>query len=116
MKPSSDKITLYLWCQWFYLINIILFWLIGLRYVVVLHPLKQQLAMVHLGYACLIVMLTIIFYLGYLATIALLPMLVIAPLVIFTAYRRLVLLLATLMSSALIISQQRLSNRPEATT
>jgi hypothetical protein len=68
---SLHKTNLLRWLGWFSLGNILLFWLIGLRYFATLYQLPQEVAGANDG--LLIVTLTILAYLSHFALLALIP-------------------------------------------
>lgn len=103
MSLRLQKRYLLRWCGWFFLINVILFWLIGLRYFITLHQLSQQLEAASWVQSFAIISQTILIYLGHFAALALLPSLIVWALIWALPFRVPILALGILLASMSLI-------------
>ncbi len=99
MALNLQKKYLLRWCGWFFFINVVLFWLIGLRYFVTLHQLSQQLDASSWMQNIAIISQTIIIYLGHFASLALIPSLLIWALIFVLPFRTPIVTIAILFAS-----------------
>lgn len=100
-----SKSNLVRWCFWFFFGNAVLFWLIGLYYLPTLSFIDISYLDIH--NKIILKIFTITAYLGYLGTLALLPALLLLPLIYFIPKRNLIfsiaIIIATVMTLLLVV-------------